>query len=272
MGPPAASHPVSAVPLQRDASASAPAGGVVIPFSEEPSLADKAPPQSCFDACSKWLEFAIRYASDAQVAKHARVAAWEGTDEGVKTAALEWEFEVSMHAIVACGIAVDSLSDMLQTRVELPRLLIDKWRENRTSHYIRVGEVFGRALSLDPNSTTALHHNLSEILRFRDLAVGSTAKANAFILHPELKTGTEWRFVYFRCDNALMIVRATFWLIRELTALGKPRDPDVQKYIDAVRSRIEAIPGGPAFRTWQGHGDAPPADLLPGRTTQTGAF
>jgi hypothetical protein len=247
MGPPA-SHPVSAVPLREDAPAGVASGGIVLPFGEEPTAAGSTVPAACFDAVSKWLEIAIRYASDAQVAKHARVAAWEGTDEAARAAALEWEFEVSMQAIVACGVAVDSLSDMLQTRVELPRLLIDKWRENRTPHCIRVSEVFGRALSLAPKATTALHQNLSEILRFRDLAVGATAKANALILHPELQTGIEWRFVYFRCENALTIVRATSRLVWGLAASGKPRDPEVQKYLDAVRSRIEAIPGSLAFR------------------------
>jgi len=248
MGPPPASHPVNAVPLRQDASVDAPASGVVIPFSEELGPAANTAPRACFDACSKWLELAVRYASDARVAQHARVVAWEGMNEAAKTDALEWEFEVSMQAIVACGTAVDALSEMLQTRIELPRLLIDKWRENRTPHCIRVSEVFGRALSLAPKATTALHQNLSEILRFRDLAVGATAKANALILHPELQTGIEWRFVYFRCENALTIVRATSRLVWGLAASGKPRDPEVQKYLDAVRSRIEAIPGSLAFR------------------------
>ena len=249
MGPPAASHPVSALSVRQDASVGAPASGVVILFSEEPSSSGSTAPQACFDACSKWLELAVRYASDARVAQHARALAWEGTNEEMKTAALEWEFEVSMQAIVACGTAVDALSEMLQTRIELPRLLIDKWRENRTPHYIRVGEVFGRALSLAPKAATVLQQNLSEILRFRDLAVGTIAKPNALILHPELQTGTEWRFVYFRSENASAIVRATLRLISELTASGKPRDPEVQKYIEQVHSRIEAIPGGAALRT-----------------------
>jgi len=249
MGPPPASHPVNAVPLRQDASVDAPASGVVIPFSEELGPAANTAPRACFDACSKWLELAVRYASDARVAQHARVVAWEGMNEAAKTDALEWEFEVSMQAIVACGTAVDALSEMLQTRIELPRLLIDKWRENRTPHYIRVGEVFGRALSLAPKAATAVQQNLNEILRFRDLAVGAIAKPNAVILHPELQKGTEWRFVYFRSENASAIVTATLRLVSELTASGKPRDPEVQKYIDQVHSRIEAMPRGVALRT-----------------------
>ncbi|HXX85735.1 MAG TPA: hypothetical protein VEN29_17385 [Casimicrobiaceae bacterium] len=275
MGPPAASQHASAVARRPDTWASAPAGGVVIPFGEERSVAASIA-QPSFDACSRWLELSLRYASDAQVAKHARVTAWEGTDETAKSAALEWEFEACTQAIVACGIALDALSAMLRTQLELPRWLIDKWRENRAPHHTRITEILSRALCLNPNATKALQQHLSEILRFRDLAVGATTKADALILHPELRTGVEWRFVYFRCENALMIVRATSRLIWELTTLGKPRDAELQKYIGALRSRIEAIPGYLAFATRPRDRDAPPAvsvspvDALPALLRQAG--
>jgi hypothetical protein len=60
-------------------------------------------------------------------------------------------------------------------------------------------------------------------------------------LHPELRVGVEWRFAYFRCENALRIVRATLRLIWELVASGKPKEVDVQKYIDALRPKIELL-------------------------------
>ena len=276
MVPPGASHPVGAVSLHPDARAGAPTGGVVIPFGEERDVAGAAIAQSSFDACSKWLELSIRHASDAQVARHSRVTAWEGTDEAAKAAALEWEFETSTQAIVACGIAIDALAATLQSQLELPRSLIEKWPENSAPHYIRITEILGRALCLSPNATKALHRHLSEILRFRDLAVGATTKADALILHPELQTGVEWRLVYFRCENASMIVGATSRLIGQLTAFGKPRDAELQKYMSALRSRIEAIPGYLALTTRPRDSNAPsavsfsPVDVLPALLRQAG--
>jgi len=188
---------------------------------------------------------------------------------------------------VACGIAVEAFAAPLQKglppwlidkwqehqtphyirlaqiiskmQVESPPRQIDKWQENRTPHYIRIAEVISRALSLNSNATKTLHQNLSEILRFRDLAVGATTKADVPILHPELQTGVEWRFVYFRYENASMIVRATSRLIWELTAFGRPRDAELQTAIGVLRSRIEAIPGYLAFTARPRDRDTPAA-------------
>jgi hypothetical protein len=272
MGPPVASNPLATAPLNQDALANS----VVIPFGEERSVSGAAIAPPSFKVCSKWLELSIRHVQDAQVAKHSRVTAWEGTDEAAKAAGLEWELETSTQAIVACGIAVEALAASLQMQVELPRWLIDKWQENRTPHYIRIAEIISRTLSLSSNATKALHQNLSEILRFRDLAVGATTKADILILHPELQTGVEWRFVYFRYENASMIVRATSRLIWELTAFGRPRDAELQTAIGVLRSRIEAIPGFAAFTARPRDSDTPAAvsspfsDLLPSLLQQAG--
>jgi len=61
-----------------------------------------------FDACPIWLQLAIRHLSDAQVAQVSRVAAWKGADEDSKAAALEWEFESSLQAIMASALALDA--------------------------------------------------------------------------------------------------------------------------------------------------------------------
>jgi len=125
--------------------------------------------------------------------------------------------------------------------VHLPQSLIDEWRDNHTPRYIQIAEVLRRAFSLEPKEVSRLRQNLGEIFRFRDLAIDPSGKINAPILHPELRVGVEWRFAYFRGENALRIVRATLRIIWELVASGKPKDADVQKYIDALRSRIERL-------------------------------
>ena len=93
-----------------------------------------------------------------------------------------------------------------------------------------------------------MRQNLGEIFRFRDLAIDSFGKSDAPILHPGLGVGVEWRFAYFRCANALLIVKVTLRLIWELVASDKPKDADVQQYIDVLRSRIEALQYSDALR------------------------
>jgi hypothetical protein len=218
-----------------------PADDLVVPIGENRAPASSLPPHAHFDVCPTWLELAIRYLSDAQVAQVARIAAWKGADEDSKAAALEWEFETSMQVITASALAVDAFCAAVQTKVPLPQSLIDEWRDNHTPRYIQISEVLRRAFSLEPKDVSRLRQNLGEIFRFRDLAIDPSGKINAPIWHPELRVGVEWRFAYFRGENALRIVRATLRIIWELVASGKPKDVDVQKYIDALRSRIERL-------------------------------
>jgi hypothetical protein len=204
------------------------------------SIGENRKPTS-FDVCPTWLELATRHLSDAQVAQVARVEAWKGADETSKAAALGWEFEASIQAIMASAIAVDAFCAVVQTKVHLPQSLVDEWRDNHTPRHIQLSEVLRRAFSLEPKSVSSLRQNLGEIFRFRDLAIDPSGKSDTPILHPELRVGVEWRFAYFRCENALRIVKATLRLIWDLVASDKPKDADVQKYIDALRSRIESL-------------------------------
>jgi len=201
-----------------------------------------------FDACPIWLDLAVRHLSDAQVARDARIVAWRDGDERSKTGALEWEFEASMQATMASAIAVDAFYAVVQTRVHLPHSLIDEWRDKRAPRYIRIADVFGKAFSLEPKTVSRLAQALEEIFRFRDLAIDSSSKIDAHILHPELGVGVEWRFAYFRYENALLIVKETVRLVTELAVSTHPNDPDLQKYIDALRSRVEPLQNANALR------------------------
>lgn len=94
-----------------------------------------------------------------------------------------------------------------------------------------------------------MSQNLGEIFRFRDLAIDPSGKSDAPILHPGLGVGVEWRFAYFRCANALLIVKVTLRLVWELVASDKPKDAGVQQYIGALRPRIESLQNSDALRS-----------------------
>jgi len=226
--------------VPREIPVAIPDGGLVVSSDENRKPAGSLP-HVHFDACPVWLQLAIRHLSDAQVAQVSRVEAWKGADEDAKAAALEWEFEASLQAIMASALALDAFCAVVQTKVQLPQSLSDEWRENRTPHDVQLSELLRRAFSLTAKDASSLRQNLGEIFRFRDLAIDPSGKGDARILHPELRVGVEWRFAYFRCENALRIVRATLRLIWELVASGKPKEVDVQKYIDALRPTIELL-------------------------------
>ena len=225
------------------------AGDLVVATGQDADAASSTTSPVHFDACPTWLELAVRHLSDAQVARDARIAAWRNAGHHSRTGALEWEFEASMQATMASGIAVDAFYAMVQSRVHPPQSLIDEWRDKQTPRYIEVSEVFRRAFSLDPKNVSGVRQTLAEIFRFRDLAIDPSGKMDAQILHPELGVGVEWRFAYFRYQNALLIVKATLQLIAELVASGYPKDADLQKYLDALRARVEPLRNANALRT-----------------------
>jgi hypothetical protein len=238
---------VNGVSIYREMTAGMSAGRLATPLGEAAKPTPDLASYVHFDVCPTWLELAIRHLSDAQVAQGARAEAWKGADENAKAGALQWEFEASMQAIVAAAIAIDALSAAVRPRVNLPQLLVEKWREKHTPPYIQTSEVLRRALSLRPRAASALRQNLGEISRFRNLAIDPSGTTDAPVLHPELHVGVEWRFAYFRCDNALLIVKITLRLILELLALGEPQDAEVRAYMHALRSRVEPLQNLNAF-------------------------
>lgn len=214
---------------------------LVLSIGEQGKSPSSLPTQVHFDACATWLELAIRHLSDAQVGQVSRDLASSGADNNATAGALEWEFETSMQAMVASANAVDAFCAAVQARVFAPQLHIDEERDKRAPRHVQIAEILSRALSLTPKDANSLRRNLGEIFRFRDLSIDPSAKIDAPILHPVLGVGVEWRFAYFRYENALLVVQATLRIIGELVASGGPMGAEVQTYINELRSRIEPL-------------------------------
>ena len=232
---------MNGVSTYREMATEMPAVGLAISLDESEREAADSTAHVRFDVCPTWLELALRHLSDAQVAQVARVTAWKGADENSKAGALEWEFEASIQSIMASSIALDAFCAAVQTKVQPPQSTVSQLREKRIPHHAELSEILRIAFALTTKEVTNLRLNLGEIFRFRDLAIDSSSKSGAPILHPELGAGSEWRFAYFRCENARLIVRATLQLIWELVASDKPKDAHVQKYVDALRSRLDRL-------------------------------
>jgi Protein of unknown function (DUF2934) len=171
----------------------------------------------------------------------ARQAAWAATNEDEKAATLEREFEASMQAIMAAAIAIDSFYSLIQTQVQLPPELLNRWHAKRTARYAQVTEVLRRALQLQPKGIAALRQNLKEIYRFRDLAIHPSGGIEAPILHPELNIGVEWRFAFFHAHNAELVVNVATWILWDLAHRGKPREPKIAEYMNGLRQQLAQL-------------------------------
>ena len=195
-------------------------------------------PHVHFDVCPTWLEIAARHAKEANERKLARVAAWNSTDEAAKAETLEREFEASMQAIMAAAIAIDSFYANLRDAVNISQEDIARWRGNNTARYKQISEVLRRAFTLQNRHAVNLRKAIKKIFRFRDLAVHPSGDVSAPILHAELQVGVEWRFAYFRAENAEALVNLTSQIIRKLIGNGKPANPEVERYAKSLHERL----------------------------------
>jgi hypothetical protein len=153
---------------------------------------------------------------------------------------------------MAAAIAIDAFYALIQTHVHLPPSIVNKWRTKRTARYSQITEVLRRGFQLKPKGVAALRQNLKEIYRVRDLAVHPSGKVEAPILHPELGVGVEWRFACFSAHNAELVVNAATWILWDLAYGGKPKDPEIQRYINGLRPSLAVLfPGGHLFSKQQ---------------------
>jgi hypothetical protein len=231
--------------ISRGMTVAVPVGGLTISVDDNGEIATNLTIHVRFDICPTWIQISIKHLEEAQRGRLSREVAWKGINEEEKAIALEREFEASMQAIMSVAIAIDSFYSVIQTQVDLPSSLIEKWREKRTARYTQVTEVIRRAFSLTAEGTKVLRHNLKEIYRLRDLAVHPSGKIQAPILHPELNVGVEWRFATYRTYNAELVVNAATWIIWNLAHDGKPKSQKVIEYMANMKQRlIELFPEG----------------------------
>ncbi|MFO1431563.1 MAG: hypothetical protein U1F76_15700 [Candidatus Competibacteraceae bacterium] len=231
--------------ISRGMTVAIPAGGLTIGIGDDGNFTGNLILHVRFDVCPTWVELSLRHLEEAKAKRVDREAAWVGTDENLKASTLEREFEASMQAIMSAAIAIDAFYSIMQTHVVVPPNIVDQWRTKRTSRYSQVTEVLRRAFHLKPKDTAALRQNLKEIYRLRDLAVHPSGKIEAPILHPELNVGVEWRFAYFRTQNAEQVVNAVTWILWDLAHKGEPKDSKIVEYMNNLKLRLaELFPNG----------------------------
>jgi hypothetical protein len=83
---------------------------------------------------------------------------------------------------------------------------------------------------------------LSEIYRFRDLAVHPDPKLAGPLAHPDLTgVGTEWRFIYFRYENAKPLVNVALSMVVQLLGAPKDKNKSVVRYATETAPMMEPL-------------------------------
>ncbi len=190
-----------------------PAGGLTLP------LDGSAPPsvtlEMAFDVWPLWFDIALDHLDVARESHEALLAAISGGDSNA-VRHLEPECRASMVAMSACAFAVDAFYSSVQELAPIERALLTKWDENRLARYKRIAEVLRLAFRIGNESMGIVRDVLRQVFAFRDCAVHPPGNFRQPVLHPELATGVEWRFVAFRHDNAREALRSSLSIIAQL--------------------------------------------------------
>lgn len=175
-----------------------PAGGLRIRVTQEGKFeADSVTPEVTLETWPHWLSIGLGHLKDARQAHTDLLAAHGAGDEDAKHDALEREFLSSMQAITSAAFAVDALYGSINDVVPPA--------PNAAKARSRGGAVMGaihRVAKVSNLHAKALSGGLSQLFKFRNLAVHQPRDFRAPHLHPDLNVGVDWRFIAFNASNA----------------------------------------------------------------------
>jgi hypothetical protein len=192
-----------------------------------------------YDVFPKWISIALKDLELAKEIEGKRTTIWRDNDELKKGEILEMEFEYSMKCIMSSAIALDAFYGMIVEKYKIPSELKTAWRKNNTSRSSQISEVLRRAFNLDDLSAKKLKESLNQLFKYRDLAVHPTGKLQDAILHPDLNIGVEWRFAYFRYENAKKLLYFVIDLVCFLISLCKIGNAEVSKYCETLHETMK---------------------------------
>jgi len=112
------------------------------------------------------------------------------------------ELEPSLQVFVSCGIALDALYDQLRPFAKLTKMQIQKWRSNRTGRAKQITEVIRRAYDLKPTVANEFKQDITQIIKYRDLAVHPSLELKNSRSRPDIPVGVDWKFSAYRFTNS----------------------------------------------------------------------
>ena len=190
-----------------------PAGRFKISMGDDGELATQLVLHAALDVTPHWFGIALSHLEDAEQ-EHPKLApAWQRQANDEISSALEAEFISSMQAIMAAAIAIDAFYAAVKERVTIPAVTLQAWREKGTARHKQVYEAMRRGFKIGKGALPKVREALKEIYRFRDLAVHPDPKLAQPLIHPDLGVGAEWRFVYFRYENARALINVILSLV-----------------------------------------------------------
>lgn len=186
-----------------------------------------------------WLRAARTHLQGAKEASAQIASCWhqDGVD---KRNLLVSELEPAMQTIVCCAIALDALYDQVNRHVSISPTTRAAWAKNRTSRSARVLHAVKLAFRLSNGATKQIAPVLSEVFRYRDMAVHPASELKRTCSRPDLPEGVDWRFAAYRFPNAKSCFDFTLELMRHLVN-RRCRIPQLSEEMGRVNEALEEL-------------------------------
>jgi hypothetical protein len=148
-----------------------------------------------------WLKIALKH---LECAREQHGLAVKNVDESgeIFYKYLESEFFSSIQAIISVATAFDSFYAEVKSVINIPKIINDTWRKNKTKRWAQVCEVLRIAYKLNNENFQKIRKYCRQLYRFRDFAVHPSTESKQLQLYSELNLLLEWRLATYRYENA----------------------------------------------------------------------
>ena len=211
-------------------------GDFVISMDESGQSASKLVLSTAYNVIPLWLRIARDRLNDAKRASEDIASNWDD-DADHQKAMLIAELAPSMEVVVSCGIALDSLYDMLRPYAKLSEADINRWKVKRTGRGAQIFEVVRRVLKPESKHVKELKKAITDVIKFRDMAVHPTLELKNALSRPDLDVAVDWKFSAYRFSNAWACVNTT----TQVLLFAHQREHLDQGLVVAFKNIFEAL-------------------------------
>ncbi len=194
------------------------------------------------DTWNHWL-FVTREMLDKAGDALTRVrAASSSNDDNTLGIALEEEFRYGMLAISAAAFAIDAFYASVTERYgRHPQHPV--WQAGRLARYKQVSETLRWAWNIESEKAKVIRDHLRQVYKLRDTAVHAPAEFRQPIERPDIGRSVEWRFVYFRAENARAAFRIASEIIEAFLRTYEKAPPSLREWLVNSRPLFSAAAG-----------------------------
>ncbi len=163
-----------------------------------------------------WLRVARDNLNQSKTAADDIEKKWNNADDSEKKELLITELEPSLQVFISCGIVLDAFYEQLRPYAKLSQDDINKWRDNKTGRAKQIAEVIRRVYNLNKDIFKQFRNTISEIIKYRDIAVHPSLELKNSRSRPDISVGVDWQFATYSYSNSERCFESTIKMLEYL--------------------------------------------------------